>query len=374
MAKYNGISKKVMRDGSAAIFVRFKYLNTTYPVKNFTKLFGCNTEKQAYDKLNEVKLLISQGKNPFVNTAVTFDQLFAKRAEEQVRNGEWREITKDSYMLYYNKHIKKTIGHKKIEKITIDDFDEITTNMSQYEASTKNILKKLLHPIFKKAVIDRVISYNIANDLKRYKSNSDKNIDKRTSEDPLRILVKIYNAIPDYQVHCKAQEQEIKMYLYFVLLTSRRVSEVLKLKKEDVVLEEMRIISSSSITKTNIEDHFPLPAECLNYIENVEDGLLFPTLKRSSLHAIFKRLLNLTDIKFYKVKSLSLHDTRRLLMSVMISNLKIDSTLADTCISHALKGTKKYYLSFSYKDREEAFEKYWNLIREEAKFVSMLDT
>jgi len=372
MAKYNGISKKVMKDGSTAIFVRFKYLNTTYPVKNFTKLFGCNTEKQAYDKLNEVKLLISQGKNPFVNTAVTFDQLFVKRTEEQVRDGAWKEITKDSYMLYYNKHIKKIIGHKKIEKITIDDLNKITTNMVEYEASTKNILKKLLYEIFEKATTAKVISKNITNDLKRYKSNSNKNIDQRTSEDPLRIIAKIYNAIPEYQVHCKSQEQEIKMYLYFVLLTSRRVSEVLKLKKEDVVLEEMRIISSPSITKTNIEDHFPLPRECLNYIENIEDGLLFPTLKRSSLHAIFKRLLNLTDIKFLKVKrSLSLHDTRRLLMSVMVTNLKIDSTLADTCISHALEGTKRYYLSFSYKDREEAFKKYWDLIREEAKLINL---
>ena len=309
-------------------------------------------------------MLISQGKNPFVNTAITFDQFFLQRAEKEVRNREWRENTKDSYMLYYNKHIKKIIGHKKIEKITIDDLNIITENMSQYEASTKNILKKLLHPIFEKATREKIITENITNYLKRYKSNSDKNIEKRTSEDSLNIIAKIYNAIPNYQVHCKAQEQEIKMYLYFVLLTSRRVSEVLKLKKEDVVLEEMKII-----TKTKIEDHFPFPSECLNYIENREEGLLFPTLKRSSLHAIFKRLLNLTDIKFYKDKSLSPHDTRRLLMSIMISNLKIDSSLADMCLSHSAKGTQKHYLFFSYQDREEAFANYWNLIRDEAKLI-----
>jgi integrase len=157
-------------------------------------------------------------------------------------------------------------------------------------------------------------------------------------------------------------------------LTSRRVSEVLKLKKEDVIIEEMKIISKASISKTNTEYHFPFPSECLDYIQSIENGLLFPTLKRSSLHAIFIRLLNLTDIKFYNEKSLSLHDTRRLLMSIMITKCKIDATLADSCISHAQKGTIKSYLFYTFKDIEEAFEKYWQLIREEAKLIDLLDT
>ena len=53
---YSGINKKVMNDGSVNILVRFKYKNISYNNKNFTKLFGCKTEKQANDKLQEIKV------------------------------------------------------------------------------------------------------------------------------------------------------------------------------------------------------------------------------------------------------------------------------------------------------------------------------
>ncbi|MEA3523202.1 MAG: hypothetical protein U9R50_09505, partial [Campylobacterota bacterium] len=58
---YPGITTKTLENGVNNIYVRFKHLGKVYPVKNFTKLFGCKTEKQAYDKLQEVKLEISKG-------------------------------------------------------------------------------------------------------------------------------------------------------------------------------------------------------------------------------------------------------------------------------------------------------------------------
>ena len=60
-------------------------------------------------------------------------------------------------------------------------------------------------------------------------------------------------------------------------------------------------------------------------------------------------------------------------MSVMITKCKIDSVLADTCISHLQKGTIKSYFFHTYKDVEDAFEKYWKSIRDEAKLISMSD-
>ncbi len=68
---YIGITTKVSKNGLKSIFARFKHNSKTYPIKNFTKLFGCKTEKQAFDKLQEVKLLISQGKDPFISTLTT---------------------------------------------------------------------------------------------------------------------------------------------------------------------------------------------------------------------------------------------------------------------------------------------------------------
>ena len=41
-------------------------------------------------------------------------------------------------------------------------------------------------------------------------SRNDKNIGLRTNEEALSIVKKLYNAIPNYKVHCKAQEEELK--------------------------------------------------------------------------------------------------------------------------------------------------------------------
>ena len=76
MAK--GIYTKTLNDGTKAIYVRFKYLGKTYPIKNFTKLFNCRTEKQAYDKLQEVKVDIRNGDNPFNPQGKTLNDYWQK--------------------------------------------------------------------------------------------------------------------------------------------------------------------------------------------------------------------------------------------------------------------------------------------------------
>ena len=90
----------------------------------------------------------------------------------------------------------------------------------------------------------------------------------------------------------------------------------------------MKIISPKEITKTKTEYHFPLPQECVEYIKNCKTENLF-TIKRGSVYLLFQNLLSLTKIEIYKNKRLSLHDTRKLMMSVMIKELKIDSRLVD---------------------------------------------
>ena len=71
----------------------------------------------------------------------------------------------------------------------------------------------------------------------------------------------------------------------------------------------------------------------------------------------------LADIELYKNKRISLHDTRRFMLTIMIRDLGIDSMLADTCLNHKQRGTVNHYLSFVYEDIEKAYNKYWELIR-----------
>ncbi len=59
-----------------------------------------------------------------------------------------------------------------------------------------------------------------------------------------------------------------------------------------------------------------------------------------------------------------MHDTRKLMLSIMISKLGIDSRLADYCLDHTTpQGTIKHYLEFTYEDKVEAYNLYWDYIR-----------
>ena len=86
-----GISEKIMNDGTTAIMVRFQYQSVTYPIKNFTSLFGCRTKTQAKNKLIEVKSLIAEGKNPFVNSSSTLNIIWENRVDYFTKDKKWND-------------------------------------------------------------------------------------------------------------------------------------------------------------------------------------------------------------------------------------------------------------------------------------------
>ena len=64
------IFKKKLKNGMECYYVKFKYEGKNKVTKNFTKLFGCNTTKQTKLKLQEVRVEISKGKNPFISKSI----------------------------------------------------------------------------------------------------------------------------------------------------------------------------------------------------------------------------------------------------------------------------------------------------------------
>ena len=359
---YKGITEKTLKNGSTAIMVRFKYENTIYPVKNFTKLYGCETPSEAYKQLEKIRVGISQGIKPFVITPFTLNDIWAKRLEDKKISEEWSEHTRQNYSYFYNKHIKPWIGSKKLSKITLQDLEEVVINMPTIQGGSKNRVQKLMYPIFDDAIKYGVLNDNPAEYLKVYKSGNDKNVKLRVKNKNLTIVKELYKAIPIYPVWQKSQEEEIRMFFLMVIFTAHRIGELLKLKKDNVIMDELKIISPPEITKTKIEYHFPIPPICLDYIKSIKSGLLFPTLKKGSLYNIFQRMLKLTNLKFYDGKTISPHDLRRVMLNVMVIDCKIDGFLADSCLSHQQKGSTKHYVGFEDEHIREAYEKYWDRI------------
>lgn len=361
---YKGITTKTMKDGSKAIMVRFKYLGKTYPVKNFTKLFNSKTEKQAFDKLQEVKSLIRENKNPFNPQGVSLNDHFYRRYELKVKSGKWKvNTTAKIYKTYYESVIKKRIGHKKLHKITYQDLTSILDSISHTKGMYRNRLKLVLNPIFKEALKMGEVFKNPVNDIESEKISKKQKITLRASDDNLTIAKKLYQAIGEYEPQYKKQRGELNIFLYLVLLSAHRYGELIQLTKEDVYLDKKMIISPEHITKTKEDYQFPIPSECINYIKSIKTGLLFPNLKYSAIYGVFQRLVQKANIGLYRGKKLTVHDVRALMLNCMIKECNVDSRLADFCLDHKQTGVIEHYLDYEYEDKRKAYNKYWRKVR-----------
>jgi integrase len=367
---YRGITTK-----NSQIYVRFKYNGRPYPVKNFTKLYGCTTEKTANDKLKEIKVMISAGQNPFITKCETLDDYFYERLELNRNNGTWREHTCKQYKYFYDSiisnkepHDKKqrelSIGWKKLDKITYEDLTNLIKSIEHTKGSFKSTLKRILRPIFDEAVKRKEIFENPVALLPVYVVEKKQKVSLRAIDKNLTIARKLYYGIQKYTTRERIQIEQTQMFFTLLLMTGHRYGELLKLEKKDVYMDKNKIISPSSITKTKEEYIFPFPKELYKYFDGIESGLLFPNLKHGSMWRTFQRVIELSDIQLYRDKKISIHDTRSFLLNIMIKDCKVDSMLADACLEHKQSGVIDHYLDFTFKDKKKAFKKYWKKIRQ----------
>ncbi len=358
-----GITQKKLKNGEVAIYVRWKYQGKSYGVQNFTKLHGCNTPIQAKNTLNEIKIGLSKGIDITKQTK-NLDYYFYENCRIKVLKKEWREdTTARNYKKYYEANIKEKIGWKKLSKITYADLSEITDTLAHTKGTSRNTLKKILNPIMKEALKRNEIEKNEVEKLKNYKTEKREKLNKRINETNIIVAQKLYKAIALYKPKATLTN-ELNAYLYLLIMTAHRYGELLKLTTNDFDLEDNLIISPAHITKTNEDYHYPIPNECIEYFKTVKSGKLFPNLRYSSMADYFSKLVVLSEIKLFRSKTITAHDTRRLMVGIMIKYCKIDSMLADFCIDHQQPGIVEHYLDFTYEDKKEAFIKYWNIIRD----------
>ncbi len=366
MAKYKGISTKKLKNEQSVIMVRFKYLGKIYPIKNFTKLFGCDTEKQAFDKLGEIKAEISKGKNPFggTNSDILTDLVYKKI--EDYKDTKWRYNTYTQYKYFYDKNIKKEIGHLRISKIKYEHISRAYNKIEHLSLFSKKRFKNILQPVFDEAMKMKEIYENPLNDLIVVGKNNKLDLNDRINESEIKVVRKLYKAILEYKGwKNRSRENETIMYFLLCLLSAHRYGELIKLEKKDIDFENKMIVSPKEITKTKVDYHFPIPKECYEYLKNCDDGLVFPNLIYKSMSQIFNTILRNSDIKFKLNQKITIHDMRSLMLNIMIKECNIDSRLADYCLEYKERDVIKHYLSFNYFDKKKAFKKYWKKIRKQ---------
>ena len=157
------------------------------------------------------------------------------------------------------------------------------------------------------------------------------------------------------------------MYFLLLLLSGHRQHELILLKREHCFPEKGWIISPPEITKTKRKYKFPIPEELMEWIENKQKGeLLFPNMKLTSIYPQFQNILKYTPIKINDGKTLSPHDVRSLMMSLMLTKCGVSRVLADTCLEHKQDEMVERYMNITFAEKKQAFERYWKLVRGEA--------
>lgn len=344
-------------DGSKHYMVRFRYLNKNYPIKNFTKMYGCITLTQTQNKLNEIKYQLSLGSNPFEKVqSETINKYF-----EIYLNSFKNEKTKYVNITFYNKHIKPIIGEKQINAVTLTDLNIILNGTLKDKSDrTKKTLKNIMNPIFDKAIRNQKIKFNLTKDINFKKPKPKIELTSRVSEDLIVIAQKLYSQI------ISMNDLELKIIFLFSLMTVRRRSEILRLCWNDIV--DNKVFVPENITKTNVVDEFPLSEIIINLLQSFKNeksqptDLLF-TIKEDKVTRQFNDIVKSSNIQIVKNQKFTLHDCRNLFQSIMILKSG-NALLVDRCISHNQnsKSILNVYLSFAYEDRKKVFEEYWTVL------------
>lgn len=342
-----------MVDGRVNYIVRFSYLNKNYGQRNFTKLFGTDSTKSTFDKLQEVRIELSRGNNPFEKEKVTtLNEYF----EEHINSFQGK--TQYTLQKYYDKHVKPIIGNNDIALITRKQIEKILQGTLKNTASkTKSDLKLILNPIFKKSIRDKKRTDNPLEGIKFKKPQPKPELTYRVVSDLKFAAKELYRLIS------QEEDLELRAVLLIALMTARRRGEILKLKYSDII--DDKVFVPVDITKTKTPDIYPLPHEVLEIISQLPvntDNKLF-TVGEARVTRAFTRLISKSNIVLSDGSKFTLHDTRNLFQSIMIPETN-NPQLVDRCISHRQDGSMmSVYLSFSYEKRESIFKKYWNITR-----------
>ncbi len=376
MSKYEKTSKtniytKETKNGDIHYFMRLKVQNRLLPFKNLTLAFNINSLNKAYEKMKELRTQYRNGIDPFKKIftykELILNNIWDKKIEEVKKNNVWRATTLNGYVRFYERFLRDTLGKKSILDITkkdVEDFRDLT--LMNYGSTYKKRLLLILNSIIEDYVDKKVIEKNFIQEIKVEKVVKKKPISQRAQDTSkkfshIEIAQTLYHAIDNYEAQWEHQREEIKIFLYFLLMTSHRYGEIMQLKYKDINLELNLVKANEKITKSKREYVYPYPQECHDFfVKNYKkDELIFTSFSYKSIDQIFKRLVRISNVSV----KLSAHDTRSLLLN-SLGELGIDILKASNCLEHSITGVLKHYADITFYDKVQFFYKYWETIRE----------
>ena len=361
--KYIGIMSLENADGSTHFYANFMLNGVSYQKKNLTKLRNAKTAAQARDELENIKSDLRDNKNPFDDLGGDkVKDIILKSITNREPVGKTSAYKKSLEGFYYN-YIDPEIGHLFLGKVNDKHVEKIMKSLEGYKKEYKQNLQILMFKIFELEMRKGNIKHNPFYDLNYGKHRDKEDFDVRLNE-PIEIVAKkLYKAALEYN-------PKYRLFLVMTIMLARRVGEIHKLKAGNIkryMDGDWYILAKEDITKTVINEKYPLPYEIVNLLPNnilkeeYENQKLFD-FSEAGISFNWNKLVKQAKIDINKGYTLTSHDSRKLFLSIL-SFRGTDSDLADRCISHKKRGMKGVYLDVPYSIRKEIFEDWWDFLR-----------
>lgn len=367
--KYSNIYEVEMNTAEIHYIAKFIHKGTRYPEKNLTEKYGVNTAKQAFDKLNEIRIELSRGNNVFAEGTSKIDDLVKKYLN--TRSEDYRK----NCLAHYNAHIRTTIGHLYIDKVTKQHLESIKRQMEEKGLATSTIKKAkvLLSPIFKTAYQDEVTNRNILDNFTFGSDRAKLPLSERLNESLLDGIRKIYKTALN-------EPDDYASLFLTSIMCARRLGEITEIEFRDIKdgVVNVRAITTKTYKKKiqegkcheeSIVERYPLPQEVLNRItqesENPKEKV-FKHYKRTYMDKYkdfidLRCKLDLTESgKEVPIRS---HDNRNFIMSIQGRESGIDN-VGMICLSHSdISNMNQRYASIELDEIKEIYNSYWKKLR-----------
>lgn len=357
-----------MDNGDIDYYATFRLNGVYYQKKNLTKMKNSNatTPAKASNFLDYIKSELRNGNNPFaeqVGDKIKDIILKSIKDKTPLKEGGDNTVYLKHLERFYMLYIDPVIGNLKIGLVEDYHVDKIMKSIEKFKKGYKLYLNVLMNPVFEKAFREGKIKNNPFYKLDYGKHTEKPSFDLRLNESMKDTAKKIYKG-------SKKFDKSYRLLFLFLIMLARRVGEIHKLQYSHIKKHsdgKFYIIATRNITKTRIDEKYPLPKEIVKLLpedvldKDKKEEKLFK-FSRSRIYVQWEMLVVSSGIMINDSYKITPHDTRNLFISIL-TELGIDSELSDRCLSHNKHDIKSRYLETPYETRLVVFKKWWKFLR-----------
>jgi len=239
---------------------------------------------------------------------------------------------------HYDNYIDASLGNKKIDEILPTHIEECMAKQSRdgLHPRTVNTTLEILRPLYKKAIINRLVLYSPCEGLKMKIPKS-----KKIVTDASERLREIHAVIMD-----AFRDDAFYRALYLFALMGRRKGEILSLRWENVSFDHSYVVLSD--TKNDEVQKMFLPESVKSALESFYDPVgewVFssPTVPGSHINNIEKTTAKIKK----KLPYFTLHYLRNVIVSAMAEQGQAAVSMSGA-LGHLSANTIDKYLTLNY--------------------------